>query len=522
MNLAQLLVRAARIDGARTAVFLDDRPVHGYGALMARASALAQAFGADHHLRPGDRIALFMRNHPAVVELMFACWWGGYVAVPVNAKLHPKELAFILGHGGARLCFATDDLADIADQAAREAEPLAEPGRPSARARVISVESAEYDRAAARGHAGPPVETAPDDLAWLFYTSGTTGRPKGAMLSQRNLLAMTLCYFADVDGIAPNDAILHAAPMSHGSGMYILPHVAARAAQIVPSADKFDPGAIFELLGAHKGVTLFAAPTMVKRLVEHPGVARADLAPLKTIIYGGGPMYLTDIRQALAAMGNRFVQIYGQGESPMTITALGRHHHADTGHPRYLERLASVGVAHGAVEVRVADEADRALAPDQAGEVLVRGEAVMLGYWRDATATAAALRGGWLHTGDVGAFDADGFLTLKDRSKDLIISGGSNIYPREIEEILLRHPDVAEVSVIGRPHPEWGEEVVAAVVLRPGKSLAADGLDALCRDSIARFKRPRAYIAVESLPKNNNGKVLKTELRRYLGTKESA
>ncbi len=200
----------------------------------------------------------------------------------------------------------------------------------------------------------------------------------------------------------------------------------------------------------------------------------------------------------------------------MTITVLSRERHADAGHPRHEERLASVGVAHSVVEVRVADAEDNPLPPGEAGEVLVRGDVVMKGYWNNPEATAAALRGGWLHTGDVGVLDADGFLTLKDRSKDLIISGGSNVYPREVEEVLLRHEGVLEVSVIGRPHPDWGEEVVAFVAPRAGQSVREEELDGLCLRHMARFKRPRAYRFIERLPKNHYGKVLKTALRRML------
>jgi long-chain acyl-CoA synthetase len=267
----------------------------------------------------------------------------------------------------------------------------------------------------------------------------------------------------------------------------------------------------------HRGIAMFGAPTMVKRLVEHPGAAGAHLDGLKTVVYGGGPMYVADLRKGLAILGNRFVQIYGQGESPMCITALSRARHGETRHPRYLDRLASVGTAQTAVELRVVDGDDRDLPTGETGEILVRGPSVMPGYWNNPAATAETLRGGWLHTGDVGALDADGFLTLKDRSKDMIISGGSNIYPREIEEVLLTHPGVAETSVIGRPHAEWGEEVVAFVVRAVGAAPVAEAeLDRLCQDRIARFKRPRAYRFVDALPKNNYGKVLKTELRRSL------
>jgi long-chain acyl-CoA synthetase len=261
---------------------------------------------------------------------------------------------------------------------------------------------------------------------------------------------------------------------------------------------------------------MFAAPTMVKRLAEHPGAARSDHPGLKTIVYGGGPMYLADLDRAHEVFGHRLAQIYGQGESPMCITALDKRAHADVAHPRHPERLASVGTAQLVVEVVVADQNDRPLAAGEVGEVLARGDSVMRGYWRNPEASAEALRGGWLHTGDVGSIDEDGFLTLRDRSKDLIISGGANVYPREVEEVLLRHPAVAEVSVIGKPDPKWGETVVAFVVKAPGEACDSAALDAHCLAQIARFKRPKDYRFLNALPKNNYGKVLKTALRELL------
>jgi acyl-CoA synthetase (AMP-forming)/AMP-acid ligase II len=340
------------------------------------------------------------------------------------------------------------------------------------------------------------------------------------MITHRNLLLAALCYFTDVDQIGATDCIVHAAPMSHGSGLYSLPHVLRAANQVIPESGHFDPAEIFELSQFWKGMSLFAAPTMVHRMVSLARKAGPDLRGLKSVIYGGGPMYLEDIRSALDVMGNRFIQIYGQGECPMSITALSRDHLWDRTHPRWDVRAASVGVAHSAVEVRVADDNDNPLPPGEIGEVLVRGDIVMRGYWANEEASAATLRNGWLHTGDVGVLGGDGFLTLKDRSKDLIISGGTNIYPREVEEALLKHPAVSEVSVVGRVDPEWGEEVLAFVVKRTDVTEAE--LDALCLDHIARFKRPKAYRFVESLPKNNYGKVLKTELRLLLENEKNA
>jgi long-chain acyl-CoA synthetase len=227
-------------------------------------------------------------------------------------------------------------------------------------------------------------------------------------------------------------------------------------------------------------------------------------------------MYLADLQKAHEVFGYRLAQIYGQGECPMCITALDKRAHGDTGHARYLERLQSAGKVQTVMEMKVVDEAGAPLPPGEAGEVIAKGDAVMAGYWRDEAATAAAVKNGWLHTGDVGSIDEDGFLTLRDRSKDLIISGGANIYPREIEEVLLQHQGVAKVSVVGQKDQEWGEIVVAFAVANHGSTLEAEALDRFCLDHIARFKRPKRYHIVDALPKNNYGKVLKTVLRERL------
>jgi long-chain acyl-CoA synthetase len=262
---------------------------------------------------------------------------------------------------------------------------------------------------------------------------------------------------------------------------------------------------------------------MVKRLVTEPAFGRAGLDRLKSVICGGGPLYVADAKSAFAALGGRLAQIYGQGESPMTITAMSRALVAEAIARGDDARLGSVGIAQAGMEVRVGDTGDHAMPAGEIGEVLVRGPAVMQGYWMDEQASRRALANGWLHTGDVGTLDGDGYLTLKDRSKDLIISGGSNVYPREVEEVLLLHPEVAEVAVIGRPHADWGEEVIACVVARGGAPVTGEArhglvgsLDALCLDHIARFKRPKDYLFLDALPKNNTGKVLKMELRQKL------
>ncbi|MBI2314157.1 MAG: long-chain fatty acid--CoA ligase [Betaproteobacteria bacterium] len=508
MNLARILAHAAAKHPGRPAISRGSKVVHTYSALAHRVARLAAVLREKFRLAPGDRVALAMTNSPPYLELLFGIWHAGLAAVPINAKLHQREFAYILENSGAKVCFVSPDLADTIAPLPREIATLE---------RVIVAGDADYEELLAPRPAAC-ADVNGDDLVWLFYTSGTTGRPKGAMLSHRNLKAMSDNYLEDVDAITERDCIIHAAPMSHGSGLYGLPHVLAGANNVIPESGGFEVEETLGLIARWPGATFFFAPTMVKRLIHSPAFAGANTSNLKTIVYGGAPMYLEDCLEALEKLGPKLVQIYGQGESPMTIAGLSRDEHMNSSHPRYHERLASVGRARQGVEVRVVNANDEPLPPGEVGEIVVRGEVVMKGYWQNPQATSDALRGGWLHTGDMGAFDADGFLTLKDRSRDLIISGGSNIYPREVEEAILHHPGVLEVSVVGRPHADWGEEVVAFVVAKPGANVTAEDLDAVCLQHIARFKRPKDYFFLEALPKNNYGKVLKTELRAQLLT----
>jgi long-chain acyl-CoA synthetase len=496
MNLALWLERAGRSHGTRPAVGVGGRAVRSYAELASRVARLASALREQIGLVPGDRVAIAAPNSIDYLDVLYAIWHAGLAAVPANAKLHGAELGYILEHSQARVCFASSE---IATAIAPHAPPTLQ--------RLITIGSPEY-AALMAADAAPVTPRSGDDLAWLFYTSGTTGRPKGAMLTHRVLYWASHAYATEVDPIAPGDALLHGAPMSHGSGLYIMAHVARLGINVVPESGGFDAEEIFELFKRWPRASMFAAPTMIRRLLDCG--ATCDPAQIRTLIYGGAPMYVEDALEAIERFGPRLAQIYGQGESPMTITTLAKEDIAAREHPRWRERLASAGRPYACVDVMVADEQGREVPNGEAGEILCRGDVVMPGYWRNPEASAATLKDGWLHTGDVGAFDADGYLTLKDRSKDLIISGGSNIYPREVEEVLLKHPSVREASVIGRPDRDWGEVVVAYVV---GDATAQD-LDTLCLGDIARFKRPKDYVFVASLPKNNYGKILKTELRK--------
>ena len=498
MNIAAQVLEVARRFPERPAITADSATLT-YAQLASRAARLGAALRARSG-GSGARVVLYLENCPEFFEILLGCWSAGLCAVPVNARLHPKEVAWIVEKTKSRLVFVTPALADAVASG---------PGLT-----VISTGGSNYQALLAAEPIVPPPAAA-DDPAWVFFTSGTTGRPKGAVLTHRNLMSMSHAYYADIDFIDEHDTDLHAAPLSHGSGLYAIPHLLKGSHQVVLGG--FEAARVCDAIAQHENVSFFAAPTMVTRLVQSEAARTAGFANLKTIIYGGAPMYVADLKRALALFGPRLYQLFGQGESPMTITGLSKQLHAAADHPRYETLLASCGYARTGVEVKIVDEQDRELPPGEVGEVMTRSEAVMQGYLDEPAATAETLRGGWLHTGDVGSMDADGLLTLRDRSKDLIISGGSNIYPREIEEVLLRHPGVLEAAVVGRPHREWGEEVIAFVVARPGASVSQAALDAICLDNIARYKRPREYRFVDALPKSNYGKVLKTELRHKLG-----
>ncbi len=498
MNIAGYLVASARQRPESIAVAEGRRPLLSYRQLAADAHALAEGL-RRMGLLPGARVAIALPNRSDYFLLQFATWIAGGTIVPVNAKLHEREIAFILEDCEATVCFSAGKI--ISGLASCYAGP----------ARLIDIDSADFHKLLIDG-SETQTAVSVTDPAWLFYTSGTTGKPKGAVLSHRNLAFMSMAYFADIDRIEHTDSILHPAPLSHGGGLYALPHFAAGAVNVVPESGGFDADETCELMNHWQGVSFFAAPTMVVRLLRDT----PDQGPgnLKTLIYGGAPMYVSDAIAAVDRFGPRLYHLYAQGETPMTISGLPKWLHSNDGRPSFAAELGTCGFPRTGVEIRITDEDGNDLPRGETGEVVVRSDCVMSGYWRDEVATNAALRDGWLFTGDVGHFDERNMLQLMDRSKDLIISGGTNIYPREIEEVLLRHKDIVECAVIGVPDPEWGENVVAFVVA-PGAGAAIEPeLDALCLNEIARFKRPKAYRIVDALPKNAYGKVLKTELRK--------
>jgi long-chain acyl-CoA synthetase len=327
MNLALWLERAGMSHGDRPALGLGSRVVRSYAECAGRVARLAASLRQRFDLEAGERVAIVAKNSPDYLELMFGIWHAGLAAVPANAKLHGRELAYILEHSGARICFTSHGLdTEIAAHA------------PATLKHLITIGGAKYEALFATG----PVEVWPcrgTDLAWLFYTSGTTGRPKGAMLTHGVLAAASYAYAAEVDPIAPGDALLHAAPMSHGSGVYMMATVARLGINVAPESSSFDAEEVLRLFDVWPHSSMFAAPTMVKRLVECRAEGNPDY--IRTIIWGGAPMYVADALKAIERFGPRFAQIYGQGEVPMTITTLSKHDIADREHPRWAERLGA-------------------------------------------------------------------------------------------------------------------------------------------------------------------------------------
>lgn len=495
-NLGNLLRDAARAYPDRIAVVCDDVKV-SYEQLNRRVNSVAAAM-IDLGLARGDRVVLWMRNCPELIEILFACWKIGLVAVPVNSRLTPGEIDFHIEDCGAAALVYGQEHSESAGQVH---------GR-----RKISIDGdgdTRYADLTARAVVSEMSVDLPEDApAWLFYTSGTTGRPKAANLTHRNLLFTTVSWCADLYCVRPEDVVLHCAPLSHGAGFYALVGIARGATNVVHRI--FRPDAVLADIARHAITATWLVPTQIRLLLDSPDIRTADLASLKSIIYGGAPMYRRDLDEALERFGPILCQLYGQGESPMTISYLRPEAHRDlagttAGPP--------AGIARTGMEVQIRTREGMIAPFGITGEIVVRGPAVMSGYWNRAEESATALADGWLHTGDLGRIDERGSLTVLDRIKDFIISGGSNVYAREVEDVLVAHPDVLEAAVFGIRDPLWGEAVTAAVT--GNNDLDLDGLAAHCRMYLADYKCPKQVYLRSELPKNAYGKVLKRELRQF-------
>ncbi len=510
MNIGQLLSKSARTYPEKLAIAHGSRKLT-YAQFDARANRLSNGL-RSLGVEQGDNVAVLMYNLPQVLESIFACFKAGCGVVPINFRLHPKEFAFIIDHSESKALIISSEFNEsimgVRDRLPHVSHIVTVSGAEGELLDYETILSSESEQFA-------DADVTPDDLAWLFYTSGTTGMPKGAMLTHRNLLAMTMNFYADIcPDFGPCETILHGAPLSHGSGLYALPNIGKGGTNIILESKSYDPDLVLKAVETYRVTNMFVAPTMVIRLIESPAVERYDLSSLKAVIYGGAPMLLEDLKKAMAKLGPCLVQLYGMGESPMTITYLPHHDHVLQGNVAQMKRLASAGIARTDVEVAIVDGNESELDSGEIGEIVTRSDLVMKGYWRNREATAETLKNGWLHTGDVGYIDEFGYLFLMDRSKDMIISGGENIYPREIEEVIIQHPGIREVAVIGVPDPKWGEAIKAVVSIVPGQTITEAEIINFCKDYIASYKKPKSVDFVDELPKNNYGKIVKREVRK--------
>ena len=454
------------------------------------------------------------RNTLAMFESCWVAFRLGAVWVPVNFRLTPPEVAWLGASSGA-VAMLVDEGFEAHVDAVREASPAlrlvipmggGQAGELNWEALVASHLGAEPSEATVDA----------DDPLWFFYTSGTTGRPKAGMLTHGQMAFIVANHLADlIPGTTEHDVSIAVAPLSHGAGIHALLNVARGAATVLLPGEKLDPAVFWQLVERHRVSNLFTVPTIVKMLVEHPAVDAHDHSSLRYVIYAGAPMYRADQRRALRTLGPVLVQYFGLGEVTGCITVLTPDMHSpDDDAPN--ANVGSCGRPRTGMEVAILDADMRRVAAGEVGEICCRGPGVFAGYHDNAEATAKALRGGWFHTGDLGRVDARGLLYITGRESDMYISGGSNVYPREVEEVLLTHPGVAEVAVLGIPDEKWGEVGVAVVVAREGVACDAAALLGHLDGRCARYRWPRHIFFWDALPRSGYGKVTKKDIREQL------
>jgi acyl-CoA synthetase (AMP-forming)/AMP-acid ligase II len=483
-TLAQLAMKSAAAYPNKVAVKDQYRSL-SYKEMIERAHALA-AYFHDKGFQKGDRIGILMANRLEHIELDVAVALAGLVKVPLNYRLHPKEHQYMLEDAGLTLIIGDMELID-AIGSDLEVLPVGE-----------SYEKVVQSQLGNRFFEN----VSEDDLFAIMYTSGTTGNPKGVMLSHRNMIAgaLSLAIVCEADY---DDIIGHVAPLTHGSNF--LSHVAWLYGSTQVVFDKFEPEEFVNDLAKEAVSIIFLVPTMVNLMIQHPRFDPAKLSTLKTINMAGSPIAASKLEQALSLTGPIFAETYGQVEAPMCITMMPKKELGT-----HLESCGRTGLF---VNVKIVDDEGKEVEAGEIGEIICKGSLVMQGYWNNAQATADTLKDGWLHTGDLGWKSEEGYVHIVDRKKDVIISGGVNIYPREVEEVLSLHPGVKETCVIGVPDEKWGENIVAYIVQNGTAPVTTDELLTLCIENMASFKKPKEIYLVDELPKSSYGKILKRELR---------
>ncbi|WP_157017768.1 acyl-CoA synthetase [Mesorhizobium xinjiangense] len=511
MNLAHFLTQSARRNPGEPG-FVWGETIWTWSEMEARVEAMAHALATEFGISKGDRVLVQSANCNQMFESMFACFRIGAVWVPANYRQSPDEVAYLAAASGARGMICGAAFPDHA-RACREAAPSLET--------VLSIGGGafaeDYDAVVAR-HLGQSVASVAvdrDDPCWFFFTSGTTGRPKAAVLTHGQLAFVLTNHLCDLmPGTGPGDASIVVAPLSHGAGVHQLAQVAHGVKTILPASERLDVPAVWSLVEKWKVTNAFTVPTILKLLVEDPSVEQFDHSSLRYVIYAGAPMYRADQKRALAVLGPVLVQYFGLGEVTGNITVLPPAFHAmDDGEGA---RIGTCGFARTGMQIAIMDDGGHEVATGETGEICVLGPAVFAGYYNNPEANAKAFRDGWFRSGDLGHMDENGFVYITGRSSDMYISGGSNIYPREIEEKILLHPDISEAAVLGVPDPVWGEVGFAVCVARAGVDPEKLDLGTWLEGKIARYKLPKRFLFWEAMPKSAYGKITKKMLREEM------
>lgn len=508
MNLATFLSQSARRDPDGIALVMGPQR-WTWGDFEARAQALSVALQTRFGLQKGDRVLVQSQNCVEMMQAMFAVWRAGGVWVPTNFRQTPDEVVYLAQSSGARLMLCNAAFADHAAACRAECPELRD---------ILSFGDADFGPSVTAitdehpGQTMPAVAVGRDDPCWFFFTSGTTGRPKASVLTHGQMAFVVTNHLADLmPGLTPDDASLVVAPLSHGAGVHQLTQVARGVKTVLLPTERFDVAEVWDLVRQWRVSTMFTVPTILKMLVEHPSVADADTSSLRYVIYAGAPMYRVDQQRALRVLGQRIVQYFGLGECTGNITVLPAWLHEAEDGPTV--RIGTCGYARTGIEVQIQDAAGREVPTGETGEICVIGPAVFAGYYQNPEANAKAFRDGWFRTGDLGHMDAGGYVYITGRESDMFISGGSNVYPREIEEKILTHPAIGEVAVLGIPDPLWGEVGWAVCVPAPDASVTEAELTAHLDGKLARYKLPKRFLIWDGLPKSAYGKITKKMIR---------
>jgi long-chain acyl-CoA synthetase len=491
LNLASLLTESAERSPDAPAVRLGDAEL-SYTELDERSARLATLLG-EKGVGPGDRVGVMLPNVLEFPVAYYGVLRAGATVVPMNVLLKRREIAFYLEDSGAQLVLAWHGFAEEAREGAADAS-----------VELVEVEPASLAAMLAEREPTPGLaDTTEEDTAVILYTSGTTGKPKGAELTHANLARNADVSARTTSEIAPGDVVFGGLPLFHSFGQTVAMNASLGVGACLTLVPKFDPGEALATM-QRDGVTHFyGVPTMFGALLHHPEREGFDTSSLRICITGGASMPVEVLRGFEDAFGAKVMEGYGLSEtSPV----------ACSNHPDRERKAGSIGTPIEGVEMQVVDENDQPVAQGEVGEIVIRGHNIMKGYWQRPEATEEAMRGGWFHSGDMARIDEDGYFYIVDRKKDLIIRGGYNVYPREVEEVLYEHPKIREAAVVGVPHDEWGEEIGAAVVLHEGEELAADEVSAYVKDRIAAYKYPRVVWFIDDLPKGPTGKILKREI----------